>query len=146
MAFTDLPADWPTLPITRPDLVCDVLDLVVSEQARASATLTLLLCDSSDRLISPMQVADLDEAPLGADRLEMLATIMDAAADIDSDAGVLAAIGRPGGLSVTADDLDWADALAATTARTVRLLGVHLVTAEGSRPVPGGLRRLRSAG
>lgn len=136
MAFTDLPADWPTLPITRRDLLPDVLDLVVTEHDRASGALWILICDRSDRLISPVQIPDLPDAPSAADRARPLATLMEMVADIDAEAGVLAAIGRPGGLSVTADDRDWAEALAAAAIGRVRLLGVHVVTADGSRPVP----------
>lgn len=136
MSFTDLPPDWPTLPITRPDLLPDVLDLTVDEHDRASGALVLLLCDASDRLVAPMTITELGDAPPGRARVEALAPVMDALADIDSDAGVLAAIGRPGGLSATADDRDWAKALATATRGRVRLLGVHVVTADGCRPVP----------
>ena len=136
MAFTDLPPDWPTLPITRPDLLPDVLDLTVDEHDRASGALVLLLCDASDRVVSPVKITELADAPPGRARVETLAPIMDMLADIDGDAGVLAAIGRTGGLSATEDDRDWAQALAAATRGKVRLLGVHVVTADGSRPVP----------
>jgi hypothetical protein len=134
MAFTDLPPDWPTLPITRSDLLPDVLDLVVGDEARASGTLTLLICDRSDRLVCPIQITDIGEP--GAERTSHLVTAMATAAELDPDAGVLAAVGRHGGLSVTDDDRDWADALAASAAGNVRLLGVHVVTSDGSRPVP----------
>jgi hypothetical protein len=136
MALTDLPADWPALPITRADLLPDVLDLVVSDRARATGSLCLLICDPADRLVSPMQISHLRDAPVGADRAALLRTVLDAVVDIEPHAGVLAAIGRPGGLSATNDDRDWAEALAAATAGRIRLLGVHIVTADGSRPVP----------
>jgi len=136
MAFTDLPADWPALPITRHDLLCNVLDLVVSDHARATGSLCLLICDPADRLVAPMEISHLRDADAGADRAALLATVVDAVADIEPQAGVLAAIGRPGGLSATQEDREWADALAAATAGRVRLLGVHVVTADGSRPVP----------
>lgn len=136
MAFTDLPADWPALPITRPDLLTDVLDLVVSDHARATGSLVLLICDPADRLVSPMEITDLRHAPAGSQRAALLSIVIDTIAAIEPKAGVLAAIGRPGGLSVTGDDREWAAALAAATAGRVRLLGVHVVTADGSRPVP----------
>lgn len=134
MAFTDLPPDWPTLPITRPDLLPDVLDLVVGDEARASGSLMLLICDGSDRLVCPIETTDIGEPR--AERTSHLATVMAMAAELDPDAGVLAAVGRHGGLSATDDDHDWADALAASAAGNVRLLGVHVVTSDGSRPVP----------
>lgn len=142
MAFTDLPPDWPTLPITRPDLLPDVLDLVVGDEARATGTLTLLICDPADRLVCPIQITDIGDAR--AERTSHLTTVMAMAAELGPDVGVLAAVGRHGGLSATDDDHDWADALAASAAGNVRLLGVHVVTSDGSRPVPARVIR-RSA-
>jgi hypothetical protein len=140
MAFTDLPPDWPSRPITDPALLADVLDLVVSEQARLAGSLYLLLCDPGDRLVLPVEIGELATAPAGSARAEMLAPIMCQANEMASDGGVLAAIARPGGLSVTADDLAWADTVADAARGRLRLLGVHVITLDGSRPVPADRR------
>lgn len=136
MAHTDLPADWPTLPITRRDLLPGVLDFVVAERDRQAGTLWILICDPADRLVSPVRLCDLHELTSAHDRRQHLTALVTMIAEIDGDAGVLAAIGRPGGLSATEDDQDWAAALAEAAAGRVRLLGVHVVTVDGSRPVP----------
>lgn len=136
MAFTDLPQSWHEEPITGLDRLPDVLDLVVSEQARRTGSFHLLLCDPAERLVLPMQVSDLASAPNGLERARMLSALMAEVAEVEPDASVLAAIGRPGGLSVTAQDHAWADDLADAAAGRVRLLGVHVVTPHGSRPVP----------
>ncbi|MGA7689068.1 MAG: hypothetical protein WCA29_07540 [Jiangellales bacterium] len=140
MAFTDLPPDWPTRPITDPALLADVLDLVVSEHARVTGSLFLLLCDPGDRLVLPVEIGELATAPAGSARAEMLAPIMRQADEMEPDGGVLAAIARPGGLSVTADDLAWADTVADAARGRLRLLGVHVITLDGSRPVPADRR------
>jgi hypothetical protein len=62
--------------------------------------------------------------------------VLDVIAEVEPDPSLLAAIARPGGLSVTAEDLCWAEALAVAALGRVRLLGVHVVTVDGSRPVP----------
>ena len=140
MAFTDLPPDWPTRPITTPALLPDVLDLVVSERARATGSLFLLVCDADDRLVLPMQIGELTAAPGESARGHLLAPVMRQVTDMEPGGGVLAAIARPGGLSVNADDVAWAEAVAAATQGSLRLLGVHLVTPDGSRPVPADRR------
>ncbi len=136
MAFTDLPADWPTRPITSPALLPDVLDLVVSERARASGSLFVLVCDAGDRLVLPMEIGEITTAPGRSARGDLLVPIMRQVADMEPGGGVLAAIARPGGLSATVDDVAWADAVASAAQGSVRMLGVHVVTVDGSRPVP----------
>lgn len=143
MAFTDLPDSWPSEPITGHARLPDVLDLVVSQQARRKGSLYLLLCDAAERLVLPMQISDLDPAPSGRDRAHLLTALLAQLADVEPDASVLAAIARPGGLSATDDDQAWADALRGAVPGRARLLGVHVVTADGSRPVPS---RHRAAG
>lgn len=140
MAFTDLPEHWSTRAITDPALLPDVLDLVVSEQSRAVGALYLLFCDPGDRLMLPMCIDELDDAPSGPSRAEMLEPVLKHIAELEPDGGVLGAIARPGGLSVTHDDRAWADAVASAAAGRLRLLGMHLVTPDGSRPVPGDRR------
>jgi hypothetical protein len=136
MAFTDLPPDWPTRPITDPALLPDVLDLVVDERARVTGSLFLLFCDRGDRLVLPMEIGELASAPTGHAAAEMLLPIMRKVSDMEPDGGVLAAIARPGGLSVTRDDVAWADTVCTAARGLLRLRGVHVITLDGSRPVP----------
>lgn len=136
MAFTDLPENWSTRPITDPSLLTDVLDLVVSDRSRARGALYLLLCDTDDRLVLPVCIDDIADAGGPEQRVELLRPMLSMIAQMEPTGGVLVAIARPGGLSATGDDRGWADALRAATGGQMRLLGVHVVTADGSRPVP----------
>jgi hypothetical protein len=68
------------------------------------------------------------------DRTALLRVIIGAAEQAADDGSVLIAIARRDGLSATPDDQLWARAaLGALT--SWRLLGVHVVTVRGSRPV-----------
>ena len=136
MSFDDLPDDWPSRPLTEPALVADVLDLVVSRLSRDRGALYLLLCDDADRLLVPVAVDEVEREQTPRQRADLVATVLDLAAQTAPVGSLLAAIARPGGLSVTADDQSWADAVAVGVAGRTRLLGVHLVTPDGSRPLP----------
>jgi hypothetical protein len=48
------------------------------------------------------------------------------------------ALGRRRGLSVTADDEAWVHAARQACAGTVAMLGFHVITQAGSRPIPIG--------
>lgn len=146
MAFTDLPDDWGSRPITDPTLTADVLDLLVSEQCRHRGGLVLLFCDASDRLVAPIEVTPLPSP--SPDVVECSMRLRDLVSSVVAHpasaglagAGVLVALARPGALAVSPDDARWADAAALAARNRVRLLGVHLVTHEGSRPVPSSRR------
>lgn len=138
MAFTDLPDDWSARPISDPTLVADVLDLFVATDSRYDGALYLFLCDAGDRLMAPLSIGG-SQAPTGA-TVEQLSGLFGALAEHEPDAGVLVAIARPGGLSVAEHDRHWAGAVARAAAGRVRLLGVHVVTPDGSRPVPADRR------
>lgn len=140
MSFDDLPADWPQRPLTEPTLVADVLDLVVSEQSRHRGALYLLLCDDADRLAVPVAIDALRGVQSLQQRVELVSTFLDVAGQAGPLGSVLAAVARTGGLSTTADDRSWARAVAVATAGRARLLGVHVVTPRGSRPVQGPVR------
>jgi hypothetical protein len=135
MAFTDLPSDWGDRPLTDPRLVADVLDLVVSERSRREGALCLLVCDATDRLRIPIVIDDMPVADLPSARVPVLVRLFDDVASVDDDLAVLVAIGRDGGLSVTPADRAWAQAVASAAAGRARVLGVHVVTLDGSRPV-----------
>lgn len=137
MAFTDLPPDWASRPIADPDLLADVLDLAVSEQSRRTGGLMLLFCDTDMRLVQPVELTDPATAPTGvAERAAMLSMLVAAQADERPDGSLLVAMGRPGGLSATNDDQRWAAAIADAARGRLALLGVHIVTDDGNRPVP----------
>ena len=135
MAFTDLPQDWGDRPLTDPRLVADVLDLVVSERARRDGALCLLVCDGTDRLRVPVVVDQLPATAPPSTGASALTRLFDELVDLDPDLSVLAALARDGGLSVTAADRAWAASIASAATGRVRLLGVHVVTLDGSRPV-----------
>jgi len=133
MAFTDLPDDWPDRPLTEPRLVADVLDLVVSDRDRREGALAVLLCDDEGRLVQPVVMNDLQPIVTEDDRCEALTVFTGA---LSSCRSFLVAVARRDGLSITDDDHVWARAARRVGAGEVRLLGVHLVTATGSREVP----------
>lgn len=135
MSFDDLPDNWPELPLTDQRLLADVLDLVVSEQSRRDGALYVLLCDEHARLMQPMAI-DLLEAPDDPDaRRQLMASVIDVTKHLGEKGSYVVAIARRGGLSVTPDDEQWAAAVVSTQG-SWRLLGVHVVTRDGSRPVP----------
>lgn len=136
MSFDDLPDDWPSRPLTAPDLVADVLDLLVTPLARRRGALYLLLCDDAGRLLVPVALDELQHEESPEQRVDLVARLLDLASQTGPVASLLAAVARPGGLSVTADDRSWAEAVAAAADGRTRLLGVHVVTPDGSRPVP----------
>lgn len=137
MAWTDLPDGWNLLPLTHPALLNDVLDLVVGDLARGDGGLSLMLCDDGERLVAPLEIAPLSDVPEEAsERAATLRPLLEGMAARFDDVTLLAAIGRPGGLSVTDDDVSWAEAVSRACSGVVRLLGVHLVTADGCRPIP----------
>lgn len=136
MTFMDLPSDWASRPLTDPRLVADVLDLMVSRQSRLDGALFFLLCDDRDRLLQPVAIDELPSPVLAADCRSILSTVLRRRPGMDVFASVVVAIARASGLSVRASDTAWADAAAeAAEASGRRLLGVHVVTTEGSRPV-----------
>lgn len=137
MAWTDLPDGWNLLPLTHPALLNDVLDLAVDDALRRDGGLSLMVCDDGERLLAPVEISPLADAPESAsERAATLRALLESATEGLDDVTLLAAIGRPGGLSVTDDDRSWAEALSRACAGVVRLLGVHLVTADGNRPIP----------
>jgi hypothetical protein len=141
MSYQDLPEGWSTQPLTDPRLVADVLDLCVSPRARHDGALCLLLCDAGDRLRTPVVVDQVPATASGAERARTLTRLLTELADIDADVSLLAAIARRGGLSVRPDDHTWAEAIASAAADCrIRLLGVHIITPDGSRPIPRGSR------
>jgi hypothetical protein len=137
MTFDDLPDDWPDRPLTDPALVTDVLDLVVMDRDRRAGSLCLLLCDDRARLLQPVAISEPDELLSEHDRDQGLTTVIGA---LGRGGAVLVALARADGLSIRDDDVRWrASCERVCSAVGVRLLGVHVVTCDGSREVPADL-------
>ena len=143
MGFDDLPDDWSDRPLTDPQLLADVLDLVVMERDRRAGALGVLICDGHQRLALPVMISDLDDAADDDDRRKGLETIAMAVRAFDlGDAGgtgrpgIHLAIARRDGLSITRSDRSWQRAARSVCGDDIDLLGVHVVTCDGSRTMP----------
>ena len=143
MGFDDLPDDWSDRPLTDPQLLADVLDLVVMERDRRAGALGVLICDGHRRLALPVMISDLDELAGDDDRRKGLETIVMAVRGFDlGDAGgtgrpgIHLAIARRDGLSITRSDRSWQRAARSVCGDDIDLLGVHVVTCDGSRTIP----------
>ena len=133
MGLDDLPDDWPVRPLTDPQLVADVLDLIVFEKDRIAGALVFLLCDEDGRLVQPVTVSDVGEAPSEGMREQAVSTFVDAMGRAGS---LVVAVARKNGLSLTDSDRSWRRAAERACGDSVRLLSVHVVTLAGSREVP----------
>ncbi|MCO5300974.1 MAG: hypothetical protein M9886_13565 [Candidatus Nanopelagicales bacterium] len=133
MSFKDLPPDWPDIPLTDPTHIANVLDIFVSMKTRMNGGLLVLLCDPLRCPMQPILVEDFGRRPPedGDQALKNMATSI---AEVLPGATVLCAIARRGGLSITADDRAWRTAITRAFA-DVPLIGVHVVTPDGSRLV-----------
>lgn len=134
MNFENLPADWPTIPLTDPDHIADVLDLFVSRRDRMGGALLILICDAERRPVQPVVINDIDAGPPGGAHLPLEAIAQQMAA-LEPDATVLCAIARTGRARVTKSDRRWAQTLEAAFAGHLQLLGVHVITLDGATPV-----------
>lgn len=133
MAFTDLPADPRDLPVSDPAYTADFLDLVVSEENRHRGALALLLCDDEARMQAPVVVGDLPTDMSDDERHQTVSTVLEV---MKGRGSVLVAVARRSGLSIRDGDRAWLRAAARACADGPRLLGVHVITLEGSREVP----------
>jgi Family of unknown function (DUF5701) len=135
MNFENLPKNWHEEPVDRPDRMADVLDLLVNERARESGSLLVLICDGNGRLMAPCMIEELPP-DLDAEQCQQtLSGFFDAIRATEEAASVLLAVARPDGLSVTDADRQWREVALQLCGDDVRLLGVHLVTLHGTRPV-----------
>jgi hypothetical protein len=133
MAFTDLPDNPRDLAVSDPAYTADFLDLVVSERDRSRGTLALLLCDDEDRLLVPVVVGELPAELSDDDRRSTVARVI---APMKGGGAVLVAVARRSGLGIRSEDLAWRQAAERACADGPRLLGVHVITLDGSREVP----------
>lgn len=140
----DLPADWPFRPLSDDTVATAVLDMVVRPEHREAGALTVVLCDADDRLVQPSLANEHAWAcATDEERVEVLEPVVAALEEMvdsvrfgDRPGGLLMALSRADGLSITTDDLAWQRALQHTARGRVRVLGVHLLTRYGSRRLP----------
>lgn len=134
MSFEDLPESWPTIPLTDPDHIANVLDLFVGLEARQTGALVLLICDEERRPLQPIQIDHISPRP-PTDALSIYGRIAETIGSRPG-LGVLCAMARPRRLRVTADDQAWRRLLDAAFDGHAEVLGFHVVTLSGSIPVP----------
>lgn len=132
MSFDDLPPDWPAISLTDPAHVTDVLDLFVTMQARFEGALFILVCDEQRRPVQPIQIDGVRGAP-PEDMHGVLEEMARTIAEARPQAGVLCAVARRGATLVRPSDLAWRDCLDATFGPHLPVLGVHVITPDGSR-------------
>ena len=131
----ELPEELSTLALDDPLAQSDAVDLLLSADDRRSGALALLVCDSSDRLVQPVVVADVpDEA-----EPQRLVALLDLLFPVlaEDHGSVLFARGRSRGLSASDLDRSWHQAVIDAARRHgVRLLGFHLATPAGVVALP----------
>lgn len=135
MNFENLPADWPSIPMTDPDHIADVLDIFVGTRDRVVGSLLVLVCDEQRRPLQPITIGDID-GMRPAEALPRLRHLAETIAGMNADATVLLAIARRGRLHETKTDRRWRSACEDAFAGRVDVLGVHLITLDGTIPIP----------
>lgn len=105
MRFEDLPRDWAQRPITDPDVLEGVVDLIATGQARDDGATYLLLCHPNRRLLQPVLLPDEPRrVAISAVRERVLLALSEAAGQGVRD--VVIAIARPGRPTATPRDHD----------------------------------------
>lgn len=136
MNFEKLPEGWDREPIHTADRVADVLDLLISERDRRSGGVLVVICDDLGHYVVASLVDDITVPMPSDDKEQLVEVFASATAQLDHRAGVLVAIARADGLSLTADDLEWGAVVQRVCETSgVVMLGVHLVTLHGARPI-----------
>ncbi|MGB8021647.1 MAG: hypothetical protein WCF04_10500 [Candidatus Nanopelagicales bacterium] len=135
MDFEKLPADWPTIPLIDPNHIADVLDIFVGVGDRMAGSLLILICDEQRRPVQPIIINDIDTGASGDGYLH-LAQIAQNVSELRPEATAMCGIARRGSASVTNTDRLWAQTLERAFAGYVQLLGVHLITLDGTVPIP----------
>jgi hypothetical protein len=135
MNFENLPADWPTIPLTDPEHIADVLDIFVGVRDRTVGSLLILICDELRRPMQPVIIHDIHARDAGGDH-QHLAHLAEHLANLKPDATVLCAVARQGRTRVTRTDRLWARSLGRAFAGRLELLGVHVITLDGTVPIP----------
>ena len=136
MTFRDLPKDIAQRPLINEKLVADLLDLLIGDRDRRDGCLLIVVCDNESRLVQPIVITEMPGRPDLQVIESAVAIVVASMVESEPDGALLVALGRRSGLSITADDQAWVQAIERGCQGRVRLLGVHVVTSEGSRPVP----------
>ncbi len=158
MTFEDLPADWPTRPVTDPQITADLLDLVVRERDRDEGALAVLICGPGRRLAQPVVLSSPPRGAPLAERRAILDVLCRAVADGGPEgsggapggapgAGILLAVARTGHRFGTVEDCRWRDAAEQSCATfDIEMLGTWVVTPSLIRQLPSSVPvRRRSA-
>lgn len=66
MRFEDLPKDVHRLPLTDPELITGVGDLIMRSYDRRRSTAGIMICDDAGRGISPVVTEDIPRGEIGA--------------------------------------------------------------------------------
>jgi hypothetical protein len=103
MRFDELPKDWPTRPVTDPEIFEGVIDLIVTDKSRAEGAVHVILCHPDGRLLQPIALDDGGSRPSVEKIEDGLRTLLPALGRQGLSAVVLA-IARPGGMRPTARD------------------------------------------
>ncbi len=137
MTFEDLPPDWPSRPVTDPDITADLLDLVVRDADRVEGALCILLCGEQGQLLQPM-VFPRPPNRISRDGRARLFEVLEHRGDGSGFCcGVLIALAREKGSFITDGDRAWHEAAVTACRRTgLSLLGVWVVTRHVIRQVP----------
>lgn len=135
MNFENLPKNWDEEPVDRPDRINDLLDLFVNERARERGALLILICDPDGYLLAPCIVEDIPQELTDEDCRQGLGGFIEAVRVDDVAGAVLIAVGRADGLSLTETDRRWRSAAEELCGDDIRVLGVHLITQHGTRPI-----------
>lgn len=133
MSFEDLPEDWPSIPLTDPTHIADVLDIFVSLRARHRGALVVIICDEERRPVQPIEIDGVPTSP-PAEATRFLGHLASTIGDRPGW-GALFAIARHRALQVTANDQAWRQAIETAFGGHAEVLGVHVVTRDGSLPV-----------
>ncbi len=135
MSLRDLPENWQDMPLDDEQRMVDVLDLFVSNRARYDGSLFFLVCDEGSRVRAPIQIDEVTRSPL-PDSDEMLENLVMAITNVGLELRALVAIARPGPLRVRPSDESWAQLIRRACGDRVPLMGIHLLTPQGSLPIP----------
>lgn len=119
--------------------VAEALDLFVPFEARAAGALLVLVCDHESRPLLPLLIEDLGTMPVAAmpRMLEQLAgQVLTAHLQLPEGVFALVAIARRGALHPTGIDRRWVRAIREAFRDRVPIRAVHLITFDGSMPLP----------
>ena len=135
MTFEDLPLNVKEIPLTDRRVAADVIDLLISEEDRASGCVGLMVCDEEHRGILPIVLSDV---PHDAD-VDALANLLNLILPLVVERGgsLLMGRGRPGGGVPTDVDRSWhQQTIDSSRSHGVRLLGFHVATRDGITALP----------